>query len=126
MVQQNFATRTAAARSTKRWKDEIAVLGGVDNWTWTVIGKKKAQTADTAATTNGTAPVTIMGVKKKRKPDAAQPDNSGKTEDGIQVLSEGLVRKKVKIEEATASNGSGAARGVNTLGAGLVRKKAKK
>lgn len=126
MLQQNFATRTAAARSTKRWRDEIAVLGGVDSWTWTVIGKKKAQTSDAAATANGVTPVTIMGVRKKRKPEAANPENGQKTEDGMQVLGEGLVKKKAKLENVTANSCSGAGSGVNTLGAGLVRKKPKK
>jgi regulator of Ty1 transposition protein 109 len=125
MLQQNFATRTAAARSTKRWKDEIAVLGGVEKWEWTVIGKKKTQPSATSATTNGATPVTIMGVRKKRKPEPAHPESNGKGEDGIQTLDGGLVKKKAKLEDPAAGTSPGAANGVNTLGAGLVRKKPK-
>jgi regulator of Ty1 transposition protein 109 len=126
MLQQNFATRTAAARSTKRWKDEIAVLGGVDNWEWTVVGKKKVQAPATSTTANGAAPVTLMTVKKKRKPDSAQPEAAQNSEKGVQTLAGSLVRKKPKIEESAPDAGSGAGNGVNTLAAGLVRKKPKK
>lgn len=119
LLQQSFATRAAAARSTKRWKDEVAVLGGVDKWSWTVTGKKELPHA-IPVTVNGTAPVTLVGARKKRKPDAiAEPEVPGPT-----VLGESLVRKKAKVETASTPTDS-AANGINTLGGGLVRKKPK-
>ncbi|KAF1954222.1 hypothetical protein CC80DRAFT_130315 [Byssothecium circinans] len=112
LLQQNFATRPAAARSTKRWKEEVSVLGGVDSWSHTVIGKKEVANA-------------TMGVRKKRKPDEqAQPEISQPSSAGsAAVLGEGVVRKKAKVEisptDASATNG------INTLSAGLVRRKPK-
>lgn len=121
LVQQNFATRTAAARSTKRWKEEVAVLGGVNGWSNTVVGKKEG--GSPTATTSETAPVTLMGVRKKRKPDGQLNDASSNSASNPMVLGEGLVRKKVKTE--TSVDGAAATNGVNTLGANLVRKKPK-
>jgi regulator of Ty1 transposition protein 109 len=125
LLQQTFANRTAAARSTKKWKEEIAVLGGLDDWGFTVTGMKE-YTATPSGTTNGVTPTTVMGVRKKRKPDvptdATAP--SEKTVDCVTTLGEGMVRKKAKIEPTPVDEG-GAANGVNTLTAGLVRKKPK-
>ncbi|KAF2125548.1 hypothetical protein P153DRAFT_370200 [Dothidotthia symphoricarpi CBS 119687] len=119
LIHQSFATRDAAGRSTKKWKEETAVLGGVDEWSWTVTGTKIHTEVTVAPATNDVMPVTVMGVRKKRKPMlvAGQPE-------GVQVLGEGLVRKKAKIE-AGPDAGASAANGVNTLGAGLVRRKVK-
>ncbi|KAF2179878.1 DNA damage response protein-like protein Rtt109 [Zopfia rhizophila CBS 207.26] len=122
LLQQNFATCGAAARSSKRWKDEIAVLGGVENWGWTVVGKKEVGGA-TGASVNGDAPVTLMGVRKKRK-EPVDAVSKEKEAHNVQTLGEGLLRKKTKVEDSCDS-GTGAANGVNTLGAGLVRKKPK-
>ncbi|KAF2467880.1 uncharacterized protein BDR25DRAFT_60286 [Lindgomyces ingoldianus] len=125
LLQQNFATRTAAAKSSKRWKDEIAVLGGVETWGWTVVGKKEIPVAQ-GGTTNGVTPTLVIGVRKKRKPevDSGVTEANKETDDeSAQFLGDGLVRKKVKVEDNNASSGS--ANGVNTLTAGLVRKKPK-
>jgi regulator of Ty1 transposition protein 109 len=123
LLQQNFATQSAAARSTKRWIDEVAVLAGEDYWGLTTLGEKPV-TAAAAPVSNGTAPVTIMGVRKKRKPDAAVEEKKDIISNGIEILGEGMVRKKPKVE-ASPRTDSGAANGVNTLGSGLVRKKPK-
>ncbi|KAF2685152.1 DNA damage response protein-like protein Rtt109 [Lentithecium fluviatile CBS 122367] len=123
LLQQNFATKATAARSTTRWKEEIAVLGGVDSWSRTVVGRKEAPIASATAL-NGTAPAILLGVRKKRKPDApAEPEP--KPAGGPTILGEGLVRKKVKVDTPEPVAGTTAANGVNTLGAGLVRKKPK-
>lgn len=124
LLQQNFATPAAAARSTKRWKDEIAVLGGADNWSWTVLGKKEV--AGVAGRDVSAVSVnTVLGVRKKRKPDAAD-GSQGLPDEGIKMLGDGLVRKKPKTEASNVDGAVAAANnGVNTLSAGLVRKKLK-
>ena len=125
LLHQSFANRNAAARSTKKWREEIGVLGGMEDWSWTVTGNKESTRVTTNAT-NGITPVTVMGVRKKRKPDP--PEQSGvareKPPETVQVLGDSLVRKKAKIEPTSASE-AGPAQGGNTLSAGLVRKKPK-
>jgi regulator of Ty1 transposition protein 109 len=129
LLQQNFATRAAAIRSTKRWKEEISILGGVDGWSCTVVGKNQVSRSAAAATTNGVAPVTLMSVRKKRKPSESIPNPLGTIQTGSAsnpaVLGEGLVRKKIKVEDASSSIEPYPLVGVNTLSAGLVRRKPK-
>ncbi|PVH94082.1 hypothetical protein DM02DRAFT_618854 [Periconia macrospinosa] len=124
LLQQNFATRSAAIRSTKRWSDEVAVLAGVNSWSRTLVGRKEAKEHSTE-TVNAATPVMVMGVRKKRKPEEAAQSEEGPSSlaSNPAVLAEGLVRKKVKTE--TSVDGASAASGVNTLGGGLVRKKPK-
>jgi regulator of Ty1 transposition protein 109 len=121
MVHQNFSTPASTAKATKRWRDEIALLGGADiAWGWEVIGTKEH--VATARPADGSTPVTIvMGVRKKRKPDAPAAAVADPTE-GVRDLGSGLVRKKPKLEAAPTEE---ATNGVNTLTAGLVRKKPK-
>jgi regulator of Ty1 transposition protein 109 len=96
LLQQNFATKATAAKSTRAWKEEVAVLGGVTNWSRTVVGKKEAPTA-TASTSTGTTPITLLGVRKKRKLDGPVEVEPIPAKGPI-ILAEGLVRKKVKVE----------------------------
>ncbi|KAH7396231.1 histone acetylation protein-domain-containing protein [Pyrenochaeta sp. MPI-SDFR-AT-0127] len=125
LLQQSFASRSAVARSTKKWRDEIGVLGGRDDWSWTVIGKKEHSKSTTTAV-NVITPVTVMGVRKKRKPDGPLETTGAqeKPVETVQTLGEGMVRKKVKIEPTPVTESS-VANGVNTLSAGMVRKKPK-
>jgi regulator of Ty1 transposition protein 109 len=127
LLQQTFANRKAAARSTRKWKEEIAVLGGMDEWAFTVIGTKEYVAAvKPADATNSVTPTMVMGVRKKRKPDIPS-EAATKTEklaEPAQILGEGTVRKKAKTEPTPITDAS-AANGVNTLTAGLVRKKPK-
>lgn len=122
IIHQNFCSPASTAKATKRWREELAVLGGVDKlWGKTVVGKKE-HVAAAAQTTTGVTPVTtVMGVRKKRKPDAptAMP---AAAEESVHELDSGMVRKKPKVEEASQAE---ATNGVNTLIAGLVRKKPK-
>ncbi|KZM27947.1 uncharacterized protein EKO05_0010033 [Ascochyta rabiei] len=115
LVHSSFATRAATARSTQQFKKEVAVLGGVATWGWTVVGKKEAAVSAPTAAPSAT-PVTVMGVRKKRK--------DGDAAAAAQSLDAGLVRKKVKIEPTPAAAADGSI-GVQVLGAELVRKKPK-
>ena len=125
LLQQSFANRTATARSTKKWKAEISVLGGLDDWSWTVTGKKEAATNSSSAA-SAVTPNIVMGVRKKRKPDvpAGASGAAEKVVDTVNTLEGNLVRKKAKTETAPVPEAS-AANGVTTLSAGLVRKKPK-
>ncbi|KAF2852031.1 DNA damage response protein-like protein [Plenodomus tracheiphilus IPT5] len=121
LLQQSFANRTAIERSTKKWKEEVAVLGGTENWSWNVIGQKEATLASSTTSTINVAPTVVMGVKKKRKPQPSVDLSSPFSQPAeVASLGEGLVRKKVKIEPVPVESNR-----VNTLSAGLVRKKPK-
>jgi regulator of Ty1 transposition protein 109 len=120
LIHLPFATRVSAAAATKRWKDEIAVLGGVDEWGWSVIGTKE-YTSATPSQTNEAAPTMVMGVRKKRKPDAPTVAESV---DNVHDLGTDTVRKKPKLEY-TPVPAAGFTNGVNTLSAGMVRKKSR-
>ncbi|KAI4650464.1 hypothetical protein J4E93_002820 [Alternaria ventricosa] len=127
LLQQSFANRKAAARSTRKWREEIAVLGGIDDWSFTVKGTKEyVAPVKPSDATNGVTPTMVMGVRKKRKPDIPSEAAVGaeKPAESAQILGEGTVRKKAKVEPTPVTNAS-AANGVNTLTAGLVRKKPK-
>ncbi|KAF1363615.1 hypothetical protein EJ07DRAFT_102748 [Lizonia empirigonia] len=120
LIHSSFATRAATARSTQQFKKEIAVLGGVENWGWTVVGKKEAAVS-TPTAPPGVTPVAVMGVRKKRKD--AEDSNSSKVNE-VQTLDAGLVRKKVKLDPAPAV-APDSTNGVQVLEAGLVREKPK-
>ncbi|EAT77168.2 hypothetical protein SNOG_15503 [Parastagonospora nodorum SN15] len=121
LIHQNFCSRASTAKATKRWKEEIAVLGGLDAWGWSVTGTKEAEAAADRET-NGVTPVTtVMGVRKKRKPSTSTATLPEKQE-AVKSLDTGLVRKKQKIEPPSVAEPTN---GVNTLTAGLVRKKPK-
>ena len=76
LLHLSFSNSAAVARSTKKFREEIAVLGGVKSWGWTVVGSKEATAAPAAPASNGAAPATIVGVRKKRKADADAPVES--------------------------------------------------
>ncbi|KAH7071487.1 histone acetylation protein-domain-containing protein [Paraphoma chrysanthemicola] len=120
LIQQNFASRASTAIATKRWREEIAVLGGNSGWGWKVTGKREYTDKSAGPTANTITPVTVMGVRKKRKPDAATPAPPAES---VQTLDSGLVRKKAKIEPTSVEQP--VVNGVNTLSTGLVRKKPK-
>ncbi|KAH9882443.1 hypothetical protein J1614_000679 [Plenodomus biglobosus] len=120
LLQQSFANRTAIGRSTKKWKGEIAVLGGMEDWSWTVVGRQETTAPSAATRAIGVTPTTVMSVKKKRKP---QPSIDSTTTSALPAepahLGENLVRKKAKLETEPIMD----ANPVNTLSTGLVRKK---
>jgi regulator of Ty1 transposition protein 109 len=121
LIHQNFCSRASTAKATKRWKEEIAVLGGMNTWGWTVTGKKEP-VVHSAGATNGATPVTtVMGVRKKRKPSTSTA-TLPEPQETVKTLDTGLVRKKQKIEPTPITESTNS---LNTLTAGLVRKKPK-
>lgn len=119
LIHSSFATRAATARSTQQFKKEVGVLGGLAQWGWTVVGQKQIA-APIASAVASTTPVTVMGVRKKRK----DGDTCAASANGHNTLDAGLVRKKAKIEPTLAAP-VGSTNGVQVLSAGLVRKKPK-
>lgn len=117
LIHQNFGSRASTVQATRRWRDELAVLGGADDasWGWTVTGEQAAPLTAPAAANSTTPVTTVMGVRKKRKPEAASNGS-----EAVQDLGSDLVRKKPKIEPTSVAEA-----GVDTLTAGLVRKKPK-
>nr|GFD61220.1 hypothetical protein [Tanacetum cinerariifolium] len=65
-------------------------------------------------------PVTVMGVRKKRK----DGDALTAAENGTNTLDAGLVRKKAKVEPTPVASAD-SANGLRVLDSGLVRKKPK-
>ncbi|KAF2198539.1 hypothetical protein GQ43DRAFT_443249 [Delitschia confertaspora ATCC 74209] len=128
LIQQNFSTRTAAAKSTRRWKEEVGVLGGVENWGWTVVGRKEA-VIESSPVANGAAPsngVTMLVTKKRKAMEKGEASGQATTNgDRTNILEGELVRKKVKTEDAGVGAGAAKHNGVNILSAGMVRKKPK-
>jgi regulator of Ty1 transposition protein 109 len=121
LIQQNFGSRGSTAKATKRWRDELAVLGGVDrSWGWVVTGQN-ARVSQLAKPSEVTPVTTVMGVRRKRKPSAPAP-LTVESKEIVQDLGSGLVRKKPKLQSPVLGDG---ANGVNTLTAGLVRGKPK-
>jgi regulator of Ty1 transposition protein 109 len=118
LIHQNFCSPASTAKATKRWKEELAVLGGVDTWGWSVTGNKE-HVITSSQGANITPVTTVMGVRKKRKPSAAA---TTEPTEAIQDLAASIVRKKPKLEPAPDAE---AANSVNTLTSGLVRKKPK-
>ncbi|KAF3054047.1 hypothetical protein E8E11_010531 [Didymella keratinophila] len=119
LIHSSFATRAATAHSTQQFKKEVGVLGGIAQWGWTVVGQKEIA-APAASTAAIATPVTVMGVRKKRK----DGDTSAVSANGANTLDAGLVRKKAKIEP-TPTAPAESTNGVQVLSAGLVRKKPK-
>ncbi|GME33549.1 Histone acetyltransferase [Neofusicoccum parvum] len=125
LLHHNFAARDIAEVSTRKWVDEVGVLGSTRRKAWgvAVVGRAVSISGG-GPVRNGQAHVNTLNVgmvRKKRKDGAQAPAD----EAGVNTLSAGLVRKKPKTGEdgpAAATVEGGA---VNVLSSGLVRKKPK-
>lgn len=127
LLHHNFAERVIATVSTRRWIEEVAVLGsrgGTTGWGVVVVGRNAAATATISAAAaehgsgvgnNGAQTINTLNtsmVRKKRKgggtdADAVQQqqqqqpspdDKAAAAGGGVNVLSAGLVRKKPKTD----------------------------
>ncbi|OCK75591.1 hypothetical protein K432DRAFT_429313 [Lepidopterella palustris CBS 459.81] len=126
LLAQNFATLKAAARSSRRWVEEVGVLADVEGWGWSVRGRDVGGARGKMENQGGggvggrgcgNGGVNVLGVRRKRKPEAesleggdsgnapaAAPNfvgggtgnGSGSGSAEVKVLGKGLVRKKVK------------------------------
>lgn len=136
LLYHNFAARDIAVVSTRKWVDEVAVLGRsgsrTQKWGVEIAGRKEV--ADVAMANGATAgQVNTLNVRKKRKGDegaGGQQQSGGgpETNGSVNVLSAGLVRKKPKTETAPGADAGETAPAdgaVNMLAGNLVRKKPK-
>ena len=122
LLRLDFANEVIASSSSKRWIEEVGLLGGISsgNWGISVTGRKQATIASGPG--SGTNTLNILTIKSKRKAEA-DANSVAPTDTAPNVLSSGLVRKKPKVE--TESSVQEKASEVNVLSSGLVRKKSK-
>lgn len=125
LLSQVFSTRAAAAKSTRKWKEEVAVLGGiggtsaVGDWSQLVVGQKDIPYSNDTVTDDVMTGGTAIEARRKRKPDTlSEPQKPT-------VLAGGLVRKKARVEPLVVECMPSHNDGVNTLESSLVRKKQK-
>ncbi|KAF2754773.1 hypothetical protein EJ05DRAFT_540838 [Pseudovirgaria hyperparasitica] len=122
LLNQNFTDRDKAGRSTRKWTEEVGLLGGRDKAAW---GLEVAGTQTAVNTTTETGDVTgvntldITIMKKKRKVDVCEEVSNEPP-----TLNAGLVRKKA-ANQVDVSQKAACDHDVNVLGGGLVRKKPK-
>lgn len=84
LLKQSFSTRTVASKSTRKWKEEISILGAGEHWGKPVVGRKNV--FQPAESTASETTVTLVATKKRKPAES----------DGINTLGAGLVRKKPK------------------------------
>lgn len=100
LIHLDYANEEIAAKSTKRWINDVAVVGRVENWGYTVQGRKQVHVVTKDVSSCATVLDTGLMRKTKRRNGINGPvDPAGvESEDpAVNVLSVGLVRKKAKI-----------------------------
>lgn len=103
MLNLDYANQEIANKSTKRWISDVAIVGGVEKWGYSVIGRKQVHLVDQKAS-ESKATMLDFGLmrKKKRKGDDDNHQEQASLESKAQevnVLPIGLVRKKAKMSD---------------------------
>lgn len=101
LLHLDYANEGIAAKSTKRWIDDVAVIGRVEKWGRAVDGQKVVD----KVTKNIESSVAMLDTglvrKKKRKGDdingSTESASTNSEEPAVNMLSVGLIRKKAKI-----------------------------
>lgn len=103
LIHLDYSNEEIASKSTKRWINDVAVVGRVENWGHTVEGRKPVHTVIRGGDLSVPMLDTSLLRKKKRRDDdeingsAELPALVAREELAVNVLSVGLVRKKAKI-----------------------------
>lgn len=101
LLHLDYSNEEIAAKSTKRWIDDVAVIGRVEKWGHRVDGQKQVDTVTKNMESNVAMLDTGLVKKKKRMAgdmnESAEPANPCSEETGVNVLSVGLIRKKAKV-----------------------------
>ncbi|MCJ1467008.1 hypothetical protein MMC07_005630 [Pseudocyphellaria aurata] len=109
LLHLDYANEGIAAKSTKRWIDDVAVVGRVERWGYTVDGLKQVNTVTKDVRSDVATLDTGLVRKKRRNCDdidaAAESASMHREEPEVNVLSVGLIRKKAKIT-GKSDNGS--------------------
>lgn len=99
LLHLDYANEEIAAKSTKRWIDDVAVVGRVEKWGYTVDGQKQVDTDN--KDTDSSVVLLDAGLVKKRKRLGSDANGSAEPaiaeEPAVNVLSVGLIRKKAKV-----------------------------
>lgn len=99
LVHLDYANEGIAAKSTKRWIDDVAVVGRVEKWGHIVNGQKQVNTCN--KDTDSSVGMLDAGLVKKRKRPGSDANGSAEPasteEPAVNVLSVGLIRKKAKV-----------------------------
>ena len=102
LIRLDYADEETAAKSTKRWIDDVAVIGRVEKWGHTVVGRNLIPEFPVDVYRSSVATLDTGLVRKKKRAthdgheEVEQAIMNGR-EPGVNVLSIGLVRKKPKI-----------------------------
>lgn len=101
LLHLDYSNEEIAAKSTKRWIDDVAVIGRVEKWGHIVDGQKEVDTVTKNVESN-VAMLDVGLVRKKKRTagdvnGSAEPANTYSEEPGVNVLSVGLIRKKAKV-----------------------------
>ena len=100
LIHLDYATEEIAAKSTKRWIDDVSVVGRVENWGHTVQGRKHVDVVTKDINSCATLLDTSLVRKKKRRSDSVnkslEPAGIVSEDFAVNVLPVGLVRKKAK------------------------------
>lgn len=102
MLHLDYSNEEIATRSTKRWIDDVAVVGRVEKWGFSVQGKKQVHSVDQEFLESEANMLDLGLVRKKNK---RANDNHNDTKDqiheakgqDINALPVNLVRKKPKM-----------------------------
>lgn len=101
LLHLDYANEGIAAKSTKRWIDDVAVVGRVEKWGYIVEGRKRVNIVTKDVRSDVATLDTGLVRKKKRNCDAidaaAESASIPREEPAVNVLSVGLIRKKAKI-----------------------------
>ena len=103
MLRLDYADEEIAARSTKRWINDVAVVGGVEKWGHSVSGKRQIHIVNQQVV--GSNPTMLdLGLvrrKKRRNEDdsSAQEQVTNSKAQEPNILSVGLIRKKAKMTD---------------------------
>lgn len=99
LLHLDYANEGIAAKSTKRWIDDVAIIGRVEKWGHIVNGQKQFNTCN--KDTDSSVVLLDAGLLKKRKRPGSNANGSAEPasteEPAVNVLSVGLIRKKAKV-----------------------------
>lgn len=107
MLNLDYANEEIATKSTVRWINDVAVVGRVEKWGYSVEGRRQVQIVSQEVIESKATMLDLglMRKKKRRNEDDDIPNEQASVESMAQkvnILPIGLVRKKVKMSDYPA------------------------